>query len=95
MARPRHPSKEIEAAVRYAEGFGWTCTLSKGHAWGRLRCPHGQRGGCQLSVWSTPKNPHNHAEQICRRVDACPHQPDEEDEDDEEQDGDEQEDEKD
>src|SRR5881227_3578283 len=39
MARPRHPNKEIEAAVRYAEARGWTLTPAKGHAWGRLRCP--------------------------------------------------------
>jgi hypothetical protein len=65
MARPRHPDKDIEAAVSYAESCGWVCTISKrGHAWGRLRCPYGQRGGCQFSVWSTP---------IRREVARCPH----------------------
>jgi hypothetical protein len=74
MARPRHPNKEIEAAVQYAEAHGWTCTLSKrGHAWGRLRCRHHQRGGCQLSVWSTPASPQDHADFLRRNVDRCPH----------------------
>jgi hypothetical protein len=34
---------------------------------------HG-RGGCQKSIWSTPKNPHNHADAIRRFVDHSPHQ---------------------
>src|SRR5438128_4828702 len=73
MARSRHPNKEIEAAVVYAEAHGWTCTPAKGHAWGIIRCPHGQRGGCQRSVWSTPRNPTAHAEWIMHVVDGCPH----------------------
>ena len=73
MARPRHPNKDIEAAVRYAGERGRVWSASRGHAWGRLRCPHGARGGCQLSVWSTPKSPRRHADLIRRRVDGCPH----------------------
>jgi hypothetical protein len=38
LVGPRHPSKEIEAAVSSAEDNGWTCQLSSGHAWGRLLC---------------------------------------------------------
>lgn len=72
-ARSRHPNKDIESAIQYAELHGWTWTTSGGHAWGILRCPHGQRGGCQLSVWSTPRNPSMHARLIRRRVDQCPH----------------------
>lgn len=47
--------------------------LSNGHAWGRLFCPQSSRDGCSISVWSTPKNPENHARHIRNRVDACPH----------------------
>jgi len=32
MTRPRHPKPEIEKAVQYAEGLGWTAELSNGHA---------------------------------------------------------------
>lgn len=73
--RPRHPNKEIEAAIRYSEARGWVCTKAHGnaHAWGRLRCPFGQRGGCQFSVWSTPRDPQGVAAEIRRRVDRCPH----------------------
>ena len=75
MARPRHPNKEIEEAIAYAESKGWRNKASGGsaHAWGRLLCPETTREGCQLSIWSTPKNASNHAKQILRRVENCPH----------------------
>jgi hypothetical protein len=73
MAKSRHPNKEIEAAVAYALARGWTLVAAHGHAWGILRCPHGQRGGCAISVHSTPRVPQNHADQVRRNVDRCPH----------------------
>jgi hypothetical protein len=73
MARGRHSNKEIEAALQYAENRDWTIVESpRGHCWGVLRCPHG-RGGCQKSIWSTPRNPQNHANAIRRFVDHCTH----------------------
>lgn len=76
MARPRHGKKEVEAALVYAEGRGWRVEMASGHAWGRLYCPYNDdecRCGefCIVSVWSTPKNPSNHAKQLCRVVDNC------------------------
>jgi hypothetical protein len=38
-----------------------------------LWCPAGQRGGCRLGVWSTPRSPYNHARYIRKKVDRCPH----------------------
>lgn len=73
MARPRHPDKHIEDAVSYAESQGWRYIPSNGHAWGRLLCPYATREGCQQPVWSTPRVPENHARQIRRNVDQCPH----------------------
>jgi hypothetical protein len=73
VVRSRHPNKEIEAAVRYAEGRGWTWRKGTSHAWGVLHCPRSTREGCKLSVWSTPKNPQNHANRIRRAIDRCPH----------------------
>lgn len=73
MVRPRHSTKEIEAAVKYAESKGWTVRISiKGHAWGRLLCPLNTREGCQVAVWSTPKHSQDHAKDIMRAVDRCP-----------------------
>ncbi|PSC02703.1 hypothetical protein SLNSH_22760 [Alsobacter soli] len=72
MARPRHPSKEIEAAVQHAESKGWILHLSSGHAWGHLFCPLSTREGCIVPVWSTPKNAQNHAKGIIRAVNRCP-----------------------
>lgn len=36
---PRHPNKEIEAALSYARTKGWTVIKPKGHCWG---CSHGE-----------------------------------------------------
>lgn len=70
MARTRHSKKEVEAALRYAESQGWTVTpTSSGHRWGKAECGR----GCVISIWSTPRNPGNHAKQIRRAVDRCPH----------------------
>lgn len=80
MARSRHPDKEIEQAVAYAEALGWTVMPVKGHAWGRLYCAHHDRDGCMVSVWSTPKNAGNHARAVVRAVNRCPHQKEESDE---------------
>jgi hypothetical protein len=73
MGRLRHPNKDIEAAVQYAEQAGWHVKMSKGHAWGRLFCASATRFGCIVSVWSTPCSPHNHARHIRKQVDSCPH----------------------
>lgn len=76
MTRSRHPKKEIEEAVLYAESRGWTCFKGHSHCWGLLRCPYNEsdcRCGefCQLSVWSTPRVPENEARKIRRAVDGC------------------------
>lgn len=80
VARPRHPSKEIEDAVSYAEANGWSYKRAgkSAHAWGLLVCP----GDCRLvAVWSTPRVPERHARDIRRAVDRCPHEKKEEDND--------------
>ncbi|NCX94248.1 MAG: hypothetical protein EBX40_06200 [Gammaproteobacteria bacterium] len=73
--RPKHPNKELEKAVKYAESKGWRYQTPGGsaHAWGRLLCPLATREGHAMSVWSTPRNPENHAKQIKRNVDSCDH----------------------
>jgi len=73
IPRPVHPSKEIDDALEYAAARGWRIELAKGHAWGRILCTRQQRGGCSYSVWSTPRVPENHARQLRRNVDRCPH----------------------
>jgi len=76
MARTSHPKKEVEDALRHAEEHGWRIEVGGGHAWGRIYCPYNQyecRCGefCIASVWSTPKNPGNHARALRRVVDGC------------------------
>lgn len=71
MRRPRHPSKEIEEAVAYAESKGWVFR-KQGH-WGRLYCAQADRDGCQIGVNGTPRNAEAHARQIIRAVNRCPH----------------------
>lgn len=43
--RPRHPKKEIEAAVAQLEALGWTWKEpgKSAHAWGRMLCPQNDR----------------------------------------------------
>jgi hypothetical protein len=69
--RPRHPKKEVEGAVQYAEGKGWRVEMAKGHAWAHLLCPSATRDGCWICVWSTPRSPGNHARSIRRLIDKC------------------------
>ncbi len=38
-----------------------------------LVCRMSDREGCIVSVWSTPRKPENHARQVWREVDWCPH----------------------
>lgn len=75
MTRKRHPNKDIEEAVKYAESMGWRFKAAgdSAHAWGRLLCVLEAREGCSMSIWSTPRNPFAHAEQIIRSVKRCPH----------------------
>ena len=76
MPRKKHPKKEIEAALQYAEGNGWRIETGGAHAWGRLYCPlndgecrHGRY--CISGIWSTPKNSMYHARHIRQIVDNC------------------------
>lgn len=76
MARSRHPSKEIEAALRFAELNGWRVEQGGSHAWGQIYCPYNSRDCrcgdfCRISIWSTPRNPENHAKAIRRVVTHC------------------------
>ena len=76
MGRSKHPKKEVEDAIQYAEGQGWRSVPSEGshsHVWGTLYCPLQRRDGCKVFVNSTPQNPGNHAKKIRKKVDDCPH----------------------
>lgn len=79
IKRAKHPNKEIEEAIKYAEEHGWTYKDSgnSAHSWGQLLCPLHTREGHRISIWSTPRNTFNHAQQIRREVERCQH--DEED----------------
>jgi hypothetical protein len=76
MKRSRHPKKEIEEAIRYAEDQGWRIEVGGSHAWGRMYCPYNDsecRCGefCITSIWSTPRNAWSHARLLKRVVDNC------------------------
>jgi len=86
MTRRRHPKKEIEDAIRYAEQHNWRIEIGGGHAWGKMYCPLNDqtcRCGefCITSINSTPRSPANHAKQIRRVVDNCINKPVHEEED--------------
>ena len=74
MARPSHPSKDVESAIAHAESEGWTVRV--GGKYGFLYCPYnspGCRGGtrCKAGIWKTPQNPGTHAKQLRQVVDGC------------------------
>lgn len=76
MSRKKHPNKDVEKAIQYAEERGWRIDDSGGHAWGKMFCPLNDkecRCGefCKTSIWCTPKSPTTHAKQIKRVVDNC------------------------
>ena len=78
MERQKHPNKEIEKTLQYAEEHGWIIEKSKGsaHCRGQILCPKNNsacRNGiyCRQSVWSTPKVPENHAKALKRIIHKC------------------------
>ena len=77
MSRNKHPDKEIEAALKHAERNDWRVEESNGHPWGQMLCStkstscEGNGMWCRISIWSTPKNSHNHAQKLKKKVDSC------------------------
>lgn len=76
MARPTHPNKEVEYALRHAQVQGWKVIAGGGHCWGRIYCPNNDRECrcgefCITSVWCTLRNPGTFARQLRRVVDNC------------------------
>jgi hypothetical protein len=68
----KHPNKHIREAIKLAVANGWEMvdTGKSAHAFCRLRCVAGHTEH-QMSIWSTPKNPENHAKQILHKVQQC------------------------
>ena len=68
-----HPNKHIQDALNFARDHGWIIKKagSRAHAWGIIHCQYGHRD-CRMSVWSTPRNPENHAKAIRLKVIRCP-----------------------
>jgi hypothetical protein len=74
MARWSHSKKQVREALDEADracdeeskpGFYVADTNARGHSWGYIRCLACSQ---KFSVWSTPKNADNHADQIRRFV---------------------------
>ena len=68
----KHPNKHINEAIEYAVKNGWDVveTGNSGHAFCRLKCNKGHSEH-QMSVWSTPRSPENHAKQIKAKIKQC------------------------
>lgn len=64
VSKGRHPKQPIADALDTAKEDGLTTTeIHKGHRWGTLTCP---TCGEKFAIYSTPKDPDNHANQIRR-----------------------------
>ena len=70
---PVDVARAVEGTRSDAEKAGWAWRKVNGHAWGQLLCAHQDRDGCRISIWSTPRDPENHARQIRRVVNRCTH----------------------
>ena len=68
-----HPNKHIREAIEHAISRGWRFVPSKGRPFGILYRPAGTRDGHHFTVASTPRNPEDHAKDLRRKVDRCPH----------------------
>lgn len=54
VGRKRHPSKEVEAALKALVAVGWTVKEAKGrsaHAWGYVLCPVNATDSCRSGVF--------------------------------------------
>lgn len=73
LCMTHHSNKHIREVIEIAIERGWRVVKSGGqaHAWGKLYCPAGERGGCIIAVYSTPRNPQNHAKYLLREMDKC------------------------
>ena len=80
MRRKKHPKKDVEDALRELEDLGWLVEEAKGgraHAWGSVKCPANKMGACRsgiycrMAVFSTPRNPENHARGLIRKAEGC------------------------
>jgi hypothetical protein len=69
--RSRHPKKAIEAVLKYAESQGWRVVQGGDHCWGKIYCPAKVRGGCIVSVASTPASSDRHAKYLLREIKKC------------------------
>lgn len=73
--RTKHPKKDVERALTFAEEHGWLVRpTASGHRWGEMTCGYADLDRCRVSIWSTPKNPGNHANRLRQKVRNCPHQ---------------------
>ena len=62
MVRPSHPKKEVEEALRHAEGQGWRVEVGGSHAWGRMYCPYNDEE-CRCGEFCIAVPAEQHAEQ--------------------------------
>jgi hypothetical protein len=74
MPRSKHPDKDVEAAIEYAERNGWQ--VRAGGHWGFLYCPYNDSGcrcgtRCKAGIWSSPRNAGTHAKQLRSVVNGC------------------------
>lgn len=68
----RHPKKEIAEVLRNVPDHLTVVQTAAGHRWGHVQCTY---CATVISIWSTPRNPGNHAKDLARflaRHSDCP-----------------------
>jgi hypothetical protein len=66
-----HPNKPIREVLKYAEEHGRAIKKPspRAHAWGVIYWSFGHRA-CWMAIYSTPKNPVRHAQDIHGCIDS-------------------------
>lgn len=73
--RQRHPKKEVETTLRWAEALGLQVEVrNHGHTWGRLLFAQGTPDEASWWIRSTPRVPGDHAAQLRRAVERAQRQ---------------------
>src|SRR5262245_15834438 len=72
---PEHSNRYTREAISYALHNGWTLRKSgpRAHTSGLVYCAQADRTGCARAIYSTPRSPEDHAKDLRRAVDRCPH----------------------
>jgi hypothetical protein len=70
---PAHSKPSWREAIGSARAAGWHLQLFSGHSWGKVVCSRTMANPCAKLIFSTGKSSENHAKDLLRLIQRCPH----------------------